>query len=116
MRFASTWVVLPNLIVWRVQFPLQDLAARIGPMIASNLRDVCQACRGAVKRMGGKGTPAEMSGLAGESQQPSPCLNQAAQTYEPKFPRNMASHLRTMRFGRTTKGLAKRILKYFRIL
>ncbi|KAK9834371.1 hypothetical protein WJX84_011165 [Apatococcus fuscideae] len=42
----------------------QDLAERIGPMIASNLRDVCQACRGAVKRMGGKGTPAEMSGLA----------------------------------------------------
>lgn len=46
---------------------LQDLATRVGPMIASNLRDVCQACRGAVKRMGGKGTPAEMSGLAGES-------------------------------------------------
>ena len=46
--------------------PVQDLAERIGPMIASNLRDVCQACRGAVKRMGGKGTPAEMSGLAGQ--------------------------------------------------
>ncbi len=36
-------------------------------MIASNLRDVCQACSGAVQRMGGKATPAEMSGLAGES-------------------------------------------------
>ncbi|KAK9841517.1 hypothetical protein WJX74_007126 [Apatococcus lobatus] len=42
----------------------EDLAVRIGPMIASNLRDVCQACRGAVRRMGGKGTPLEMSGLA----------------------------------------------------